>query len=156
MTQKVVIKKSFIGGRLVYPGEMVDVDAKGEVLPAASTPVGAMSTDQLEAILAQRKAAESGKAEKSEPKFGDNVADPGKDNTGVQPLEMARISPGSGNRPQAIPPGTVEHNNTFIHPAPDAAPAAVEEVVAAGAGDTVQDPLDHDGNGRKGGSKPKK
>ena len=137
MVQKVVTKKSFIGGRLVYPGEMVDVDAKGVVLPAGSTPVGAMSIAQLRATLEAREAVE-GKAPAPEPEFGDNLADPVKGNTGTQELEIARIAPGSGNRPQGIPPGTEEHNNSFVHPAPAAAPAAIEEVVGAPA--TVPDP----------------
>jgi hypothetical protein len=49
--EKVVTKKSFIGGRLVYPGEMVDVDEKGDVICAPSTPIGQMSPDQIEAYL---------------------------------------------------------------------------------------------------------
>jgi len=98
MVQKVVTKKSFIGGRLVYPGEMVDVDAKGVVLPAGSTPVGAMSIAQLRATLEAREAVE-GKAPAPEPEFGDNLADPVKGNTGTQELEIARIAPGSGNHP---------------------------------------------------------
>lgn len=156
MTQKVITKKSFIGGRMVYPGELVDVDEKGAVLPAPSTPVGQMTDDQLEAILAQRKKV--GKPDPEAPKFGGNVADPDDTNTGTQPAEFARIRPGSGDRPQVLPAGTIEHNNRFIRPASEDAPAAVEEIVAPGASDTVvtdaaPGAFDHDGDGAAGGSK---
>ncbi|MDP5279912.1 hypothetical protein Q9Q95_13335 [Sphingomonas sp. DG1-23] len=143
--EKVVEKKSFIGGRLVYPGEIVDVDAKGEVLAAASTPIGQMTLEQLRAALAHREAEE---ADAGEPRYGDNVADPTDTNTGTQPAAMAPVAPGNGLRPQTLPPGTVEHNNTFIRPAPVDAPAAVEEVVGSA--------FDHDGDGQPGGSRPQR
>ncbi len=124
MAEKVITKKSFIGGRLVYPGEVVDVDAKGEVLPAASTPIGNLTVDQLRSLLAQREKGDE------KPVYGSNVADPVKTNTGVEPLVMAPVAPHSASTmPQGIPPGTEPHNNTFVHPAAADAPAAIEEVV---------------------------
>ena len=120
--QKVVTKKSFIGGRMVYPGEMVDVDAKGDVMPAASTPIGNLTVDQLRTLLDKR-------VEEASEQFGGNVADPGKLNTGAQETAMAPIAPGLGSRPQTIPSGTEEHNGGFVHPAPAKAPAAIEDVV---------------------------
>ncbi|NIJ18474.1 hypothetical protein FHS95_000143 [Sphingomonas naasensis] len=149
--EKIVTKKSFIGGRLVYPGETVDVDAKGEALPAASTPIGQMTVEQLRAALANREAEEAGDGE---PRFGANVADATEANTGAQQAAMAPVAPGNGLRPQTLPPGTVEHNNTFIRPAPADAPAAVEVVVgpAAEVGDVSL--FDGDGDGKPGGSMP--
>ncbi|KKW93959.1 hypothetical protein [Sphingobium chungbukense] len=128
--EKVVTKKSFIGGRLVYPGEKVDVDAKGEVMPAASTPIGSLTVDQLRALLAQRESEE----DKPEPVFGTNVADPTDENTGSQPLEVAPIAPASpgSTRPQGLPPGSVPVGDTFLAPASEDAPVAVEEIVAPG------------------------
>lgn len=131
MVEKVITKKSFIGGRLVYPGERVDVDAKGEVMPAASTPIGNLTVEQLEALLAQRK-SEGVKPEKQEPVYGDNVADPTEENTGSQPLEIAPVAPRApgSTRPQGLPPGSVPVGDTFLAPASADAPAAVEEIVA--------------------------
>ena len=131
MTEKIVIKKSFIGGRLVYPGERVDVDAKGQVAPAASTPLGALTLDQLRAALSAREGDEPAPA----PVFGDNLADPIDTNTGAQPLRMAPVTvAGAGaTRPQGVPPGSEEAGGRFLAPASDAAPAAVETVVADAA-----------------------
>lgn len=133
MVEKVITKKSFIGGRLVYPGEKVDVDAKGEVMPAASTPIGNLTVDQLRTLLAQRE-GEEGKDGSGEPIFGDNVADPSETNTGAQPLEMAPVAPSApgSTRPQGLPPGSVPVGDTFLAPASADAPAAVEEIVAPG------------------------
>jgi hypothetical protein len=128
--EKVITKKSFIGGRLVYPGERVDVDAKGAVMPAASTPIGNLTVDQLRALLAQKENEEA-----QQPKvYGDNVADPTEANTGSQPLEMAPVAPSApgSTRPQALPPGSVPVGDSFLAPASADAPAAVEEVVAPG------------------------
>ena len=133
MVEKVITKKSFIGGRLVYPGEKVDVDAKGEIMPAASTPIGNLTVDQLRALLAQREGEESKDGEK-ELVFGANVADPVETNTGAQPLEMAPVAPSApgSTRPQGLPPGSVPVGDTFLAPASADAPAAVEEIVAPG------------------------
>ncbi len=125
MTQKVITKKSFIGGRLVYPGELVDVDAQGAILPAGSTPVDQLTDDQLLALVVARQGVQK--------TGGDNVADPANSNTGVQAAAFANVSPSSsGARPQVIPPGTEEHAGAFLHPAPDAAPSAIEQVIAPG------------------------
>lgn len=152
MAEKVVTKKSFIGGRLVYPGEIVDVDAKGAVLPADSTPIGNLSVEQLRSILANREGADKDAPEV----FGGNVADAKDTNTGTQRLEMAPFRPSArGDRPQGIPPGTEEHNNTFVRPASEDAPAAVEVVVGEGAPLGVADDdsaFDHDGDGKAGGA----
>lgn len=126
---KVVTKKSFIGGHLVYPGEEVDVDEKGEVISAPSTPIGQMSPEQIEAYL--RGIGDRAKAER--PKFGDNVADPGETNTGEQRLEMAPFRPGAGPNPQGIPPGSEPHGDRFLTPASEGSPAAVEVVVSPSA-----------------------
>jgi hypothetical protein len=129
MVEKVITKKSFIGGRLVYPGEKVDVDAKGAVMPAASTPIGQMTVDQLRAALAAREADEA------PPVFGGNVADPADVNTGSQEMRMAPVAPSapSATQPQTVPPGAEFHNGGFIAPADDEAPAAVEEILPAGS-----------------------
>ena len=131
--EKVITKKSFIGGRLVYPGERVDVDAKGEVMPAASTPIGNLTVDQLRALLAQKEGEEAKGGEK-EPVYGDNVADPSEANVGSQPLEMAPVAPHApgSTRPQGLPPGSVPVGDSFLAPASAEAPAAVEEIVAPG------------------------
>lgn len=129
--EKVITKKSFIGGRLVYPGERVDVDAKGAVMPAASTPIGNLTLDQLRTLLAQREGEEA-KDGDEELVFGSNVADPSETNTGSQPLEIAPVAhraPGS-TAPQGLPPGSVPVGDTFLAPASADAPAAVEEIVA--------------------------
>ena len=158
--EKVVTKKSFIGGRMVYPGEIVDVDEKGAVAPAGSTPIGNLSLEQLETALAARKASDKRTAaEKEGPKFGDNVADPTEDNTRVEQLAMAPVAPFSPGavQPQGIPPGTEPHLGGFVHPAPEGSPAAIEEVTSADVSQVpaVSHPLDHDDDGRKGGSKPR-
>ena len=127
--EKVVTKKSFIGGRLVYPGELVDVDEKGDVITAPSTPIGQMSPDQIEAYLKHQKRT----AEQAHPKFGDNVADPGEANVGEQRLEIAPFHPGNGPDPQGLPPGTQPHGDRYIRPASEGSPAAIEVVVGAGA-----------------------
>jgi len=134
--EKVITKKSFIGGRLVYPGERVDVDAKGEVMPAASTPIGNLTVDQLKALLSQREAEEG---RDREPVFSDNVADPTETNTGSQPLVMAPVAPSApgATRPQALPPGSVPVGDSFLVRASEDAPAAVEEVV--GPGDSLSE-----------------
>jgi hypothetical protein len=129
MPEKVLTKKSFIGGRLAYPGEIVDVDEKGEVLTAPSTPIGQMSPEQIEAYLR----AQNRKLKEKHPQFGDNVADPEDANTGEQRLEMAPFRPGSGAEPQGLPPGTEPHGDRFVRPAPEGAPAAIEVVVGPGA-----------------------
>lgn len=140
MVEKVLTKKSFIGrggaGRLGLPGEQVDVDEKGAIYTAGSTPVSNMSDEQLEAELKRRKRESSGK---SAPVFGGNVADPGEADIGTQRLEIARFRPGDGTRPQGIPPGTEEHNNRFLRPAPADSPAAVEEVLGTGADPRLTD-----------------
>jgi hypothetical protein len=133
MAEKVITSLSFVGeghaGRLAYPGEVVDVDAKGVLVPAGSTPIGNMTTEQLEAELARRNGEEAD----AEPVFGSNVADLSDTNTGSQPLVMAPFRPGSGPIPQGIPPGTVPHGDSFIRPASEEAHAAVETVVGAAA-----------------------
>lgn len=143
--EKVITRKSFIGGRLVYPGTVVDVDAKGEFMPAHSTPIGQLTIDQLEAVLASKRRTEA-----PEPMFGSNVADPVDTNTGSQALEIAPFRPvGPGaTQPQGLPPGTVPVGDGFLHPASAGAPAAVENVVPA------RSPFDHDGDGQPGGSVP--
>lgn len=135
MVEKVITKKSFIGGRLVYPGEKVDVDAKGEVMPAASTPIGNLTVDQLRALLAQREGEDAGGEDgEKAPVFGSNVADPGEASVGAQPLEIAPVAPSApgATRPQGLPPGSVPVGDTFLAPASADAPAAVEEIVAPG------------------------
>lgn len=144
--EKVITKKSFIGGRLVYPGTIVDVDAKGEHMPAHSTPIGQLTVDQLEAVLASKRR----EAGEPEAQFGGNVADPADQNTGSQDAEMARIRPASptATQPQQIPPGSVPVGDGYLRPASEGAPAAVETLVPA------RDPLDRDGDGQPGGSMP--
>jgi hypothetical protein len=129
MPEMVVTKKSFIGGRLVYPGETVDVDEKGEVLTAPSTPIGQMSPDQIEAYLknVNRRDADE------RPRFGENVAHPNDAPTSEQRLEIAPFAPGHGPDPQGLPAGTEPHGDRFIRPAPEDSPAAIEVVVGAGA-----------------------
>lgn len=141
MATKVVEKKSFIGGRLVYPGEMVDVDEKGGILPAGSTPLDQLTDAQLESVLAARR---------GQPVAGRNVADPTSTNTGAQEAGMAPFRPAmpGSTIPQGVPPGSEEHAGGFIRPASEGAPAAVEQLVPA------RHPLDHDGNGQPGGSMP--
>jgi hypothetical protein len=134
--EKVVTKKSFIGGRLVYPGEMVDVDEKGDVICAPSTPIGQMSPDQIEAYLRGLDA----KAKAERPKFGDNVADPSDANTGTQRLEIAPFRPGNGPNPQGIPPGTEPHGDLYVRPAADDAPAAIEVVTSPGGPEVLGGP----------------
>jgi hypothetical protein len=161
MAEKVITSVSFVGeghaGRLAYPGEKVDVDAKtGALAPAGSTPIGNMTDEQLRAELDRRSGDE-----KAEPVFGSNVADPTDTNTGSQPLVMAPFRPGSGPNPQGIPPGTVPHGDSFIRPASEDAPAAVEVVVGTGAvegGVRTDVPLDEqtpDDSATKGGTKKK-
>lgn len=132
MAQQVVTKKSFIGGRIVLPGELVDVDAKGDLIAAPSSPVGNLTVEQLEAVLAARRNAAPKPGEEL-PVYGRNVADPAPDNTGTQDVAMANVRPGDGSRPQVIPAGATEHNGSFVRPAPADAPAAVEVVVGAAA-----------------------
>lgn len=173
MAEKVLTKKTFIGhgplGRLALPGEEVDVDEKGVMAVAGSTPIGNMTDEQLEAELKRRRG--TAKAEKPEPVFGDNVADAKEGDTGTQRLEIAKFRPGDGTRPQGIPPGTEEHNNRFVRPAPEDSPAAIEEVLGTGADPRLTDDgevatgtpeeratagggaFDHDGDGKVGGSK---
>lgn len=151
MAEKVVTKKSFIGGRMVYPGEIVDVDEKGEVITAGSTPIGQMNPDQIEAYLRGIKS----KAKEDGPKFGDNVADATEENTGAQALAIAPFRPGSGANPQGLPPGTEPHGDSYLRPAPEGADAAVEVVVAPGSDEeAVVDggAFDHDNDGKTGGS----
>jgi hypothetical protein len=132
MVEKVVTKRSFIGGRLVYPGETVDVDAKGKVLAAASTPIGNLTLDQLRDALAAREAEDKRSAK--EPVFGSNLADPDEAQTGAQPLVMAPIAPGDGKVPQALPPGSVPGpGDSFVRPASPDAEAAIEVVTGHGA-----------------------
>ena len=173
MAEKVLTKKTFIGhgaaGRLALPGEEVDVDEKGVVSIAGSTPIGNMTDDQIEAELERRRGG--AKAEKREPDFGGNVADPGDADTGTQRLEMAPFRPSArGDRPQGIPPGTEEHQNTFVRPAPADSDAAVEVIVGEGADAALTDDgkvatgtpeerakadgsaFDHDGDGKPGGA----
>lgn len=159
MTEKVLTKKTFIGhgaaGRLAYPGEVVDVDEKGVPVPAGSTPIGNMTDDMLEAELERRRKASGGKAEKREPDFGSNVAEPDKSNTGQQRLEVAPFRPGDGANPQGLPPGTVPVGDSFLHPAPEGADAAVEVVVGTGADEGVVadgSAFDHDGDKKPGGA----
>lgn len=132
MAEKVVTKKSFIGGRIVLPGETVDVDAKGDLVAAPSTPIGNLTLDQLRAALASREENERKRSDPV-PEFGRNVADPSDANTGTQPLPMANVRPGDGSAPQVIPSGAEEHRGQFVRPAPADAPAAVEVVVGAAA-----------------------
>jgi len=130
MVEKVITKKTFTGrggmGHLAYPGDIVDVDAKGEVMPAASTPIGSLTVDQLRSLLAAKE------SEKPEDKFGDNVADPVETNTGSQELAMAPVAPASPGsvQPQGIPPGSVPVGGGFLRRAPEDAPAAVEEIIS--------------------------
>ncbi|WP_066681718.1 hypothetical protein [Sphingomonas sp. CCH9-E2] len=63
MEKMILDRKRFIGGRLAQEGEEIDLDEKGGFMPAGSTPVDQMTTEQLEAILAKRK-KEEGKAAK--------------------------------------------------------------------------------------------
>ncbi|WP_028970153.1 hypothetical protein [Sphingomonas sp. URHD0057] len=134
MVEKVITKVSFVGegyaGRLAYPGEVVDVDAKtGALAPAGSTPIGNLTNEQLQAEIDRREANDG----ETKPVFGSNVADANDTNTGAQPLVMAPIRPGSGPEPQGLPPGTVPHGDSFIRPAPSEANAAVEVVLGTGA-----------------------
>lgn len=132
---KVVTKKSFIAGHLVYPGEEVDVDEKGDVISAPSTPIGQMSPEQIEAYL--RGIGDRAKVER--PKFGANVADPSDANTGAQRLEMAPFRPGAGPNPQGIPSGTEPHGDLYVRPAPEGADAAVEIVTSPSGPEVVGD-----------------
>ncbi len=63
MEKMILDRKRFIGGRLAQEGEEIYLDEKGGFMPAGSTPVDQMTTEQLEAILAKRK-KEEGKAAK--------------------------------------------------------------------------------------------
>jgi len=165
VTQKVLTKKTFIGGALRYPGELVDVDAKGNisVAPAPSTPIGNMTVEQLEAALAARREKEG----KAAVVFGSNVADPTPNNTGAIPVEIADTtvrSPGT-TRPQGAPPGGEQASGgAFVLPASADQPGGVQRAVAPGAADQagfgnapVADggPLDLDKSGDAGGSMTK-
>lgn len=172
MTEMVLTKKTFIGhgaaGHLAYPGETVDVDEKGVPVAAGSTPIGNMTDAMLEAELERRRKA-SGEAGKPAPDFGGNVEEASDTNSGTQRLEVAPFRPGRGTRPQGIPPGTEEHNNTFLRPVADDVEAAVEVVLGAGADAALTDDgetatgspeqraadgsaFDHDGDGKTGGA----
>lgn len=162
MAEKVITKISFVGeghaGRLAYPGEIVDVDAKtGQPIAAGSTPIGNMTVEQLRSYLNNRE------AEAPDEEFGENVEEPSKTNVGSQPLVMAPIRPGSGPTPQGLPPGTVPAGDRFIRPAPEGSSAAVEEIVGTATvegGVRTDVPIDqqtdsafdHDHDGAVGGS----
>lgn len=145
MAEKVLTKKTFIGGRLAYPGEIVDVDAKGQIMPAASTPIGQLTVDQLRTALAKRE------SEESEPVYGANVADPKPDNTGEQPLRMAPIAPSSTGaiNPQVAPAGSEETAGGFVHRAPQDAEAAVERVLPAEYQQPAEAGIDENGKDKQ-------
>jgi hypothetical protein len=105
---------------------MVDVDEKGDVMTAPSTPIGQMSPDQIEAYLRGLDA----KAKAERPKFGDNVADPSDANTGTQRLEIAPFRPGNGRTRRVSRPGTEPHGDLYVRPASADAPAAIEVVTS--------------------------
>jgi len=113
----VVTKTSFIGGRLVHPGELVEVDAKDPTgfAPVRTTPVGNMTDEQLQQEMDRRK----GDADKAEPVYGSNVAVPGPKMVGMAIVEIAPItvsSPGA-TVPQGIPPGSTGYGGAYIGPA---------------------------------------
>lgn len=147
MAKKVVETKSFIGGRLVYPGEEIDVDEQGGILPAGSTPLDQLTDEELEAVLASRR----GQSKLAQAMTaGSNLADPTRTNTGAQDAGMAPFRPAAPGAtiPQGVPPGSEEHGGGFIRPASADAPAAIEQLVPD------RHPLDGDGDGQPGGSVP--
>lgn len=119
---------SFIGGRLVEPGTVIEIDedeAGNQVAIAApSTPVGNMNLDELEAyVRSQRK------------KVSDsvNLADPAKgENVGAVSVPIADITPRSASStlPQGVPSGAVEVNGQFYAPAAAGSPAGREVFTA--------------------------
>lgn len=101
MGTMILDRKRFIGGRLAQEGEEIDLDEKGGFMPAGSTPVDQMSTEQLEAILAKRK-KEEGKAAKPQLDHdGDGKAGGSKPRAAAG-AKAARGAKG-GNAPAAAP-----------------------------------------------------
>lgn len=92
MGTMILDRKRFIGGRLAQEGEEIDLDEKGGFMPAGSTPVDQMTTEQLEAILAKRK-KEEGKAAKPQLDHdGDGKAG------GSKPRAAAAAKPAKGGK----------------------------------------------------------
>jgi hypothetical protein len=98
MGTMILDRKRFIGGRLAQEGEEIDLDEKGGFMPAGSTPVDQMTTEQLEAILAKRK-KEEGKAAKPQLDHdGDGKAG------GSKPRAAAAAKPAKGGKAPAAAP----------------------------------------------------
>jgi hypothetical protein len=76
MITKILQRRAFINGRIHEAGEEVDFDAGSPAgfAAAPSTPVGTLSVEELEAILARRKAAEAAPADGGHPAPGDSDA----------------------------------------------------------------------------------
>lgn len=147
MVEKVVTRLSFIGGRLIQPGESIDVDAEDPsiILAAPSTPVGNLSVEDLEALLRAKKKTAADSA---------NLADPSPTTAGVSNVPIADIGPRSAGsiRPQGAPPGAVEINGQFSGPVADNAPGAREDYLPPDAAPGIINPPDLDGDGKPGGS----
>lgn len=157
MVEKVLTKTTFIGGRLMHAGDVVDVDAIDPtiVVPAPSTPIGNMTVAELRAAL--RRAEEN--AEPEPLRFSSNVTDPVKGAVGVSEQPIADVtvrSPGS-TQPQGAPPGSVATGEGYITPTPDGqagrevatAPLAADPASATQpAGDPTQE-LDPNTGGPK-------
>jgi len=124
VASKVLLRDTFIGGRIVLAGTEIDVDDNDPnlVIPAPSTPLANMSDEELEAVLRHRRKA---------PSDSRNLGDATDENTGRQTVPIADVTVRSAGstRPQGAPPGSREHNGVFVAPAPLEAPAAVEAYV---------------------------
>lgn len=95
MEKMILDRKRFIGGRLAQEGEEIDLDEKGGFMPAGSTPVDQMTTEQLEAILAKRKKEENKAAKPQFDHDGDGKAGGSKPRTaaGGKPAKAAGDKP---------------------------------------------------------------
>lgn len=104
MEKMILDRKRFIGGRLAQEGEEIDLDEKGGFMPAGSTPVDQMTTEQLEAILAKRK-KEEGKATKPQLDHdGDGKAGGSKPRTAAGAKASAKAAGGKTPAPAPTPP----------------------------------------------------
>lgn len=100
MEKMILDRKRFIGGRLAQEGEEIDLDEKGGFMPAGSTPVDQMTTEQLEAILAKRKKEEVKAAKPQLDHDGDGKAG------GSKPRAAAVAKPAKGGKAPAATPAT--------------------------------------------------
>lgn len=100
MEKMILDRKRFIGGRLAQEGEEIDLDEKGGFMPAGSTPVDQMTTEQLEAILARRKKEEGEAAKPQLDHDRDGKAG------GSKPRAAAAAKPAKGGKAPAVAPVT--------------------------------------------------